>query len=196
MRTLRRHAGRQHALHADPVRERVAIVVLANTGTPLPSRISEMIAKIVLAEEKSPAETLPEVEPAAPEEASTASSSDVVGTWKGQLKTYRAEFPLVLNVKSLDDVHVKLGSQLETLLSGAMFVNGALIGRFAGDIDHEDARGRKYHLMVELNKRGDVLNGPVTAHTLPDGRGSSAVTHWIELKREAEPPKEPAAAGN
>jgi len=45
-----------------------------------------------------------------------------------------------------------------------------------------------------LKLRGDVLNGPVTAITLPDSRGSSAVTHWVELKREPDENAEPAAA--
>jgi CubicO group peptidase (beta-lactamase class C family) len=181
--------------------ERLAIVVLANTGTPLDSRINEMIAKTLLPRDKSPADKVLFAERAAPSGSASAESEQpksdrLLGKWKGELVTFHKTFPLVFNVKALDDVHVKLGSQLETLLNGPVFVGGALVGRFAGDIDHQDARGHKYLLAVELNLRGDVLNGPVTAHLDFDGRGSSAVTQWIELKREAEPAKEPAAAGN
>ena len=43
-----------------------------------------------------------------------------------------------------------------------------------------------------------MLNGPlITATTLPDERGSSAVTHWVELKREtARRAKRAGRAGN
>ena len=34
--------------------------------------------------------------------------------------------------------------------------------------------------------RGEILNGPITAITLPDAWGSSAVTYWVELRRKAD----------
>jgi hypothetical protein len=89
---------------------------------------------------------------------------------------------------------VKLGKQLETLLSGVTYTGGFLRGRFAGDIGHDDARGRPYQLQLELNLRGDVLNGPLIVTTEPDGRGSSAVTYWVELKRTPPPPSEKTEA--
>ena len=50
-------------------------------------------------------------------------------------------------------------------------------------------------MQLELKLRDEVLNGPVTVTTLPDECGSSAVTHWVELKRrrrrQAKRPKRP-----
>jgi hypothetical protein len=88
-------------------------------------------------------------------------------------------------VKDLRDVHVKLGDQLETLLNGPGFRGGFLRGRFAGDLDlPEEARGHSCILQLEAKLRGDVLNGALVMQTVPDGRGTNATTHWVELKRQ------------
>src|SRR5262249_2421689 len=77
--------------------------------------------------------------------------------------------------------------QLETLLSGARIQRGQLRGRFAGDLDTDDARGRPYELVLELTLRDDVLGGPMSAVTSgARGRVTSAVTHWVELRRQQD----------
>jgi hypothetical protein len=109
--------------------------------------------------------------------------------------TYKGDIPLVLDVKDPGDVHVRLSDQLETLLNGPSFRGGFLRGRFAGDLELEEGRGGQCHLQLEARLRGDVLNGGLTMHTRPDGRGSNATTHWVELKRQAGAKKDAPAAG-
>lgn len=184
--------------------KRVAVVVLSNSRSPLVSYVQDMIFKILLPdrnnepeqnqEKDSPSDT------AAKSQGSTPPESALPGQWKGRLVTYKKEFQLVLTIKEVGDVHLKLGDQLETLLSGSSYQGGYLRGRFAGDVDHEDARGRAYQVQLELKLRDQVLNGPATVTTLPDKYGSSAVTYWVELKREAPAPEKktepaPAAGG-
>jgi CubicO group peptidase (beta-lactamase class C family) len=173
--------------------QRAAVVVLCNTNCPLVGYLADMIFKIVLAEEKA-AGNKPKATGEAKGDGAFSPDSLLVGQWKGKLVTYKNEYPLVLSIKEGGDVHLKLGSQLETLLNGPTFRDGFLRGRFAGDVDHEDARGRPYLLQLELKRRDDVLNGPVILTTRPDGRGTSAVSHWVELKREAAGGSNDAAA--
>jgi CubicO group peptidase (beta-lactamase class C family) len=173
--------------------EHVAIVVLSNTGTPMPGYLTGMIHKIVLAERKS--ESKPSSKDASnPSDSAKPAESELVGKWKGHVTTYKGQTPLVLEVKDLRDIHVKLGEQLETLLNGPGFRGGFLRGRFAGDLELTDeARGHKCILQLEAKLRGDVLNGALIMHTVPDGRGTNATTHWVELKRQG-PAKQDSSA--
>ena len=166
--------------------ERIAVVVLGNSNSSLPSSINDMILKILLPEDK-PKTPSPSLSRFNPPPDKFVPGSELVGTWKGHLATYQGELPLVLVIKDSGDVHVRLDKQLETLLNNPSFHEGFLRGRFAGNIGTDDARGRRYHLHLEAKLRDQVLNGPVMAITLPDGRGTSAVTHWVELKRESTP---------
>ena len=167
--------------------ERVAVVVLCNTHSSVVSYLSEMIFKIMLPEKKQEpkGDSKPSDGPQASDE--PPPRSELLGKWKGQLVTYKSETPLEVSIKELSDVRVKLGKQLETLLSGATYQGGFLRGRFAGSIDYDDARGRPYQVQLELKLRGDVLDGSVIVTTEPDAWGSSAVTQWVELKRVSSP---------
>lgn len=185
--------------------KRVAVVVLSNSRSPLVSYVQDMIFKILLPERNKESETNKEKD-ATPDTAARSQDSPppdsaLPGQWKGRLVTYKKEFPLVLKIKEVGDVHLKLGDQLETLLSGSSYQGGYLRGRFAGDVDHEDARGRGYQVQLELKLRDQVLGGPATVTTLPDQYGSSAVTYWVEVKRESPalektPEPAPAAGGS
>jgi hypothetical protein len=108
----------------------------------------------------------------------------LVGKWSGVVHTYKEDLPFDLSFKDSGDVHVKLGEQLTTLLNDASFDDGYIRGRLAGDIGTEDANRRPYHLHVELKHRDAVLNGSVTAISLPGRRAGNALSHWAKLKRQ------------
>jgi CubicO group peptidase (beta-lactamase class C family) len=167
--------------------ERLAIVVLANSRNPVGGYLSEMILKTMLPE--TGPESLENMKPQDDAGGGAMLSSELSGAWRGKLVTHQGEIPLVLEVKDDSDVHVRLGNQLETLLSGARFHDGWLRGRFAGDVGTDDNRGRDYTLHLEAKLRDDTLSGPITAITLPDAWGSSAVSYWVELKHEPETTK-------
>ncbi len=174
--------------------QRLAVVVLCNTSEPLPHNLSEVILKQLL-EEKKPPELGLRREPDATS-GSFEPDSRLLGRWEGKLATWRGDLPLVVTFKESGDVHLKLGRQLETLVNHPRLANDIFTGVFAGHFDHPDARGRPYRLNLQLTLRGDVLNGACTATTMPDGRGSNAVTQWLELKRNAPPETAaPAASG-
>jgi CubicO group peptidase (beta-lactamase class C family) len=178
--------------------ERVAVVVLSNSSTLLVGYLADMIYKIVLPEAKERgAQNKPKSEPKAT--GKFTPDSRLVGSWKGKLVTYKREFPLLLSIREDGDVHLKLADQLETLLSAPSFQDGFLRGRFVGDISLEDTRGNRYQVGLELKLREEndraVLNGGATAFSVHEGRGSSAVTQWVELERETKD-SSTAAAGN
>ncbi len=169
--------------------ERLAVVVLANSRSPLAYRLPDLITDILLPEkpdsEKQPAsDNTKKDEEDGADSKPFVPSAELVGTWNGDIATYEGRTRLRLVFEDDGDVHVRLGKQLETLLSNVSYRDGFLRGRFAGRLPYEDHRGRDYNIQLELKLRDDKLNGSATTHTLPDAWGSNAVTHWAEVKKQ------------
>ena len=108
---------------------------------------------------------------------------DLAGDWAGEVDTHLGPRRLALAIDDGGRVHVRLGDQLWTLLNNARFDGEYLRGGFKGDIGTEDANRTDYVLSLELKLRDDILNGSVTAITLPNVRLGNALTHWAELRR-------------
>ncbi|MFN3648846.1 MAG: serine hydrolase domain-containing protein [Armatimonadota bacterium] len=160
--------------------ERLAVVALCNAASSLPFDVArEVVALLVprIAEQArrkpSPAEADGEPRP----------YPTLRGEWRGTVATGEAELPLALAFHPDSDVHVRLGSQLTTLVSEPVLRDGWLTGCFAGDIGTEDANRRPYHLHLDLHHRGDVLNGALVVKSPPGVKLDSALSHWTELER-------------
>jgi CubicO group peptidase (beta-lactamase class C family) len=158
--------------------EKIAIVVLSNASSNLPGQVMERIAAIVAPEPvRSPgaqSQPPPDFKPA----------SELLGAWQGKVHTYKGELSFRLLFQADGDVHAQLGTQLKTLLNRVQFKDGYLSGSFASDIGTEDANRTRYTLTLSLKLRGAVLNGALTAQSLPGRRVGNALTHWVELKKE------------
>jgi CubicO group peptidase (beta-lactamase class C family) len=157
--------------------ERIAIVALANSSSPLPARIADEIAAVLLPGYKAP----PAVSEA--KAGPAALPAELMGEWTGRIETHAREFPLTLRI-SPGDVHVEVAGQLKTLLNDVRFEDGNLTGRFAGEIGTEDASRRPHFIALDVMLRGDSLNGAATAISNPGRRAGNALTSWIELKRK------------
>ncbi len=159
---------------------KIAFVVLANANNdlagqpPLPNIIRDEIIAALLPPVPRAAATPPPV----------SSSAKLIGEWRGYVHTYKAGLPFTLEIKADDDVHVQLGDQLKTLLNRFSVKGDYVTGVFNGDIGTEDANRTKYSLNLSLKLRGNVLNGAMTALSLPGKRVGNALTHWVELKKQ------------
>jgi CubicO group peptidase (beta-lactamase class C family) len=158
--------------------EKLAVVVLCNARSTLPGRVSDEILAAMLPHwptNRNPA-TAPQPKPFQP-------TADLIGTWKGKLVTYKAELPFELRVLESGEVQTRVGSQFHMLLNDVRMEDGYLSGRFLSDIQTEDANRRPYFLLLKLKLRGAVLNGPVSAISLPGKRTGNALTSWAELRK-------------
>ena len=72
---------------------------------------------------------------------------------------------------------------MKTLLNDVTLSQGYLTGKMMGDIGTVDARRRPHSLLVKLKLRGEVLNGNLTALSLPGKRLANALSHWVDLRR-------------
>src|SRR5262245_15485651 len=159
--------------------EKLAIVVLSNASSNLPGQVMDRIAAVVAPETERGAGAQSQPPPL-----DFKPSSESLGAWQGKVHTYKGELSFKLLFQPDGDVHAQLGAQLRTLINRAQFRDGYLSGSFTGDIGTEDANRTRYSLSLSLKLRGNVLNGAMTAQSLPGRRVGNALTHWVELKKE------------
>jgi CubicO group peptidase (beta-lactamase class C family) len=159
--------------------EKIAIVVLCNARSNLPGEVMEQIVGVLFPE------TARRPRAQNPENVKTTfkPTNNLLGAWEGKVHTYKEELPFMLVFQSDGDIHARLGTQLKTLLNRVEFKDGYLSGSFTGDVETEDANRTRYQLLLSLKLRGDVLNGAITAQSLPARRVGNALTHWVELKK-------------
>ena len=78
---------------------------------------------------------------------------------------------------------MRVGRQFQMLLNNVKWEDGYLSGEMLSDIHTEDANRRPYFLELTLKLRGNVLNGPASAISLPGARAGNALTSWVEVKK-------------
>jgi CubicO group peptidase (beta-lactamase class C family) len=160
--------------------EKIAIVALGNASSNLPGQVMDQIVAVVAPETARS----PGAQSQAPPAQDFKPSGELLGAWQGKVQTYKGELGFTLQFQPDGDVHAQLGPQLKTLLNRPQFKDGYLSGSFTGDIGTEDANRTRYTLSLSLKLRGDVLNGAMTAQSLPGRRVGNALTHWVELKKQ------------
>jgi CubicO group peptidase (beta-lactamase class C family) len=159
--------------------KKIAIAVLTNSSSPAPHAIADEIMATLLPDAR--------LKPAAPnnqQEPVFTPTEQLLGKWEGTIHTYKADIPFTLVVQPDGDIHARLGTQLKSLVNRAEFKDGYLTGDFLGDIGTEDANRTRYVLALSLKLRGEVLNGAVTARSLPSRKPGNALTQWAELKKK------------
>lgn len=164
--------------------EKIVVVVLTNSSLQIPHLICKEVLSAMLpkyAENRAISEAghVDKKQEPAP---IFKPIPELIGEWNGSVHTYKGEIPIIFWFKESGDVHVKMGDQLKTLLNDVDFSDGYLKGRMMGDIGTEDANRRKYHLHITLKLRGQVLNGSMTAISLPGQKMGNALSHWMEVK--------------
>ena len=173
--------------------EKVVVVVLANSHTSLPRRVTDDILAALLPESgrkpgPGPGPTASR-RPAATGSAAITSGrtnlpQKIRGVWEGHLETYRQRLPLKLWLRRTGEHESELAGQPPRPLHRVSFRDGYLKARIEGDIGTEDAGRRRYVLELSLKRRGAVLNGAITAISMPGPRLSNALTSWVELRRQ------------
>jgi CubicO group peptidase (beta-lactamase class C family) len=163
--------------------EGIAVAVLSNTGIGLRDAIIDEVLSVLLPPYREKrAFAAANENPSRPEANPTSSPTNLpaslTGNWTGSVQTPQGKRALTLSIAASGDIHVKLESQLGTLLNDVQFRNGRLTGRTSGDLE-DDLIRPPYELKFYLDFRGEVLNGAVTA----SGTGPR-LSYWVELKRE------------
>jgi hypothetical protein len=154
--------------------ERIALVVLSNTGTGATGTICDEILSALLPRfQENRSKSAKEPKQASPK--NTTLPATFKGSWTGIVRTCEADVPFTISVADTGEIRAKLGSQLGTILHVRRVEGQTLLARMLGELKNEDLRRSSHELDLELTLRGQVLNGAVTARP---------VSYWVELKRD------------
>jgi len=166
--------------------ENVAIVVLANKSDAAPFRIAEEIAAAVLPRYEAARRDRRSRPPAAGATMNFP-PAELAGAWTGTLRTYDSTVTMALLVQPDGDVHVTLGNQLRTLLTGVSYEKGNLVGRFPGTIPSDEQRRHQHSVLVDVRLRDSTLRGQASAQTTVEPV-YYALTSYVELTRVSDAP--------
>jgi len=175
--------------------EDLAIVVLINQGI-VEDTLVDIVQHLAAAILPKYAAALKAVAPTPPQ--STASSpetqlpllTELVGTWTGTARTWQGSVPLTLTVQADGDVHVRLGDQLETLLTTVppFIKEHRLVGMFTGIMPMPDVKNYADKVGLTLSLRNGRLIGEALAFNTQDfdpyaGKPEFTVSSYVELVR-------------
>ena len=162
--------------------ENAAFVVLLNSRGPLGGILEMLLHEALPRHFDAPS---PRATSSPPVRPSFKPPDQLVGTWRGEVATYAGAVPMQLRVLESGDLHVRLAEQFWALVNEpSLAPDGLLRGRFLGELPTEDTQRDRIELRLQLELRGDVLNGSVIALTRGDrNKVGNALTHWAELKR-------------
>jgi len=154
--------------------EGIAVAVLANRGAALTETVADQILSTLLPSYgERQAKDSGRQKPRPPDPPLPAA---LTGKWTGRVQTYQGSHDLTLSFVAPGDVHVRLGSQLETLLSGVRYDGRELSGRMSGDPGTGELNG---DVKLSLALEGGLLYGAADTTLRSGGR----LCYWVELRK-------------
>jgi len=163
--------------------EDVAVVVLSNQSSPLPFTLAADVAAAVLPPRYAAALAAARAAGRTRTPSALAFPAELLGEWRGTVRTYEGTVPITLDVRS-GDVRVRLGDEraLWTLLNDASVRDGLLSGRFVGTIPTGDARRYPHVVNMSLQLGKGRLRGWAAAQATTD-LINFALSSYAELTR-------------
>jgi CubicO group peptidase (beta-lactamase class C family) len=173
--------------------EDLVIVVLINQGV-----VEDVLVDIV---QQIAAAVLPKyaalkaVAPASRQSPSPKSEAqfplaEFLGSWTGTARTWQGSVPLTITVQPDGDVHVRLGDQLETLLTTvpAFIKDHRLVGMFTGTMPTPDVKNNADKMGLTLSLRDGRLIGEALAFNDMDfdpyaGKPNFTISSYVELAK-------------
>jgi CubicO group peptidase (beta-lactamase class C family) len=176
--------------------EDIAITVLINQGVVEDSLvdIAQNITAAVLPQYAASHKTgapLPS-KPTSPQTPETKFPlAELLGTWTGTARTWQGFVPLAITIQPDGDVHVKLGDQLETLLTNMLpYKDHRLIGMFTGTMPTPDVKNYADKVGLTVSLRDGRLVGEAIAFNdiafdPYAGKPNVAISSYVELSKKS-----------
>jgi CubicO group peptidase (beta-lactamase class C family) len=175
--------------------EDLAIVVLINQGI-VEDALVDIVQHVAAAILPKYTVTLSAGAPTPPQSATSPETqlpllTEIVGTWTGTARTWQESVPLTLTIQPDGNVHVRLGDQLETLLTTVppFIKEHRLVGMFTGTMPTPDVKNYADKVGLTLSLRDGRLIGEALAFNTMDfdpyaGKPEFTISSYVELTRK------------
>ena len=172
--------------------ENVAAAILSNSLSQWPEMILIEILRTLIPDKLK---DFPKLDNATVSKQPFTPDKDFIGIWKGYVRTYDNEIPLVLDIWPTGDIHTTMDGESTDALRNVTYQNQPhrfknagggyfLRGWIQGDIETVDVkRGKPNKLWLELKLRNNVLNGSLISFSQRKFY-TGPLTHWVELKKK------------
>lgn len=107
-------------------------------------------------------------------------TKELLGEWKGFVETRNGQVAFTMLFQPDGDVHVKVGDQLETILTDVSWRGGLLSGEFTGEIQMEESAGRPTTFTISLLAKENRLSGYVSSN-FTNEKGSFSLGTYVRL---------------
>jgi len=168
--------------------ENIAVVTLINTFNS--QYVTQIMDKIIAAmigsnkfEEQASGAVSKPSEKTIPDE--------LLGTWKGEIKTHEGSIPILMNFAPDGKISVATGDQIEsakTNWSQLYLIEStasSIFGAFDGKIPTTDTKRYPHSVLLSIKKEGEKLIGEATAvrpySEIQNSRMYAALSHYVEL---------------
>jgi CubicO group peptidase (beta-lactamase class C family) len=113
-------------------------------------------------------------------------SNELIGTWKGEIKTYAGPVPIMINFNQGGNIGVSIGAQNNwSHLNIIDLTDSRIFGACAGNIPTNDTKRYPHQILLSLKKDGEKLIGEATAavpyNQRKQTRMYAALSHYVEL---------------
>ena len=112
--------------------------------------------------------------------------NELIGTWKGEIKTYAGPVPIMMNVGQGGNIGVSIGAQNNwSQFYPIDLTDSRIFGACAGDIPTDDTKRYPHGILLSIKKEGEKLIGEATAavpyNQRKQTRMYAALSHYVEL---------------
>lgn len=162
--------------------ERIAVAVLSNGRQDLTYRLIDDIAEVLIPGFTEQRKNDPTRGPR-PEQKPFTPTRELLGQWKGEIRTWEGTVPVRMEFQPDGDVHVQVGDALKTLVDGAGLQGDRFSGLCSGTIPTQDAGRYPHQLSFDLTVRERTLSGSVAAVTTGE-RLRYRLPSWVKLQND------------
>jgi len=165
--------------------EKIAVVMLTNTGDEFPPKVVDEILSVLLPPYKLKRSNASNARSAQPKDYRKPAAS-LVGNWMGKVRTYRGDVPLTISISDSGEVQATVSSADSQQVGRFEFSENGLTGRLTGNLSlgtTEDTGPEPYDLDFELYLKGAMLYGSTTTRPRPGARHGARLSYWVELTK-------------
>jgi CubicO group peptidase (beta-lactamase class C family) len=159
--------------------EKIAVAVIANTGTTVPFEITDRVLSDLLPRYRASLTSQPSAVPPR-DPATIATTTSLAGSWVGTLQTWESNVPLTLSISASREVHAKWKDDQWITATDVGIAEPRLYCVLQGREKISDAPQPPYDLELELYLRGKDLVG---AATTKDG---AQLPYWVQLEKSPQ----------